>query len=46
MDGMFDALRRILVTEGWDGLSKSIVPSVIKAAPAVQSHLLLTDTSE
>ncbi|KAI3986070.1 hypothetical protein MKX01_039152 [Papaver californicum] len=33
-NGMFDALRRILVTEGWAGLYKGIVPSVIKAAPA------------
>ncbi|KAI3860973.1 hypothetical protein MKW92_033939 [Papaver armeniacum] len=33
-NGMFDALRRILVSEGWAGLYKGIVPSVIKAAPA------------
>ncbi|KAI3839283.1 hypothetical protein MKW92_002826 [Papaver armeniacum] len=33
-NGMFDALRRIPVTEGWAGLYKGIVPSVIKAVPA------------
>ncbi|KAI3871943.1 hypothetical protein MKW92_034028 [Papaver armeniacum] len=33
-NGMFDALRRIPVTEGWAGLYRGIVPSVIKAAPA------------
>ncbi|OVA14999.1 Mitochondrial carrier protein [Macleaya cordata] len=33
-NGMFDAIRRILVTEGWAGLYKGIVPSIIKAAPA------------
>ncbi|GAB4856280.1 hypothetical protein Ancab_014208 [Ancistrocladus abbreviatus] len=31
---MFDALHRILKTEGWAGLYKGIVPSVVKAAPA------------
>ncbi|OMO53684.1 Endoplasmic reticulum-adenine nucleotide transporter [Corchorus capsularis] len=31
---MFDALRRILQSEGWHGLYKGIVPSTIKAAPA------------
>ncbi|KAL9390502.1 hypothetical protein Peur_019107 [Populus x canadensis] len=31
---MFDALRRILQTEGWAGLYKGIVPSTVKAAPA------------
>lgn len=31
---MFDALRRILQSEGWAGLYKGIVPSTIKAAPA------------
>ncbi|KAF9616759.1 hypothetical protein IFM89_032312 [Coptis chinensis] len=32
--GMHDALRRILQAEGWAGLYKGIVPSIIKAAPA------------
>ncbi|CAH9117809.1 unnamed protein product [Cuscuta epithymum] len=31
---MYDALSRILLQEGWAGLYKGIVPSVIKAAPA------------
>ncbi|MFQ6646219.1 hypothetical protein Gotur_019085 [Gossypium turneri] len=31
---MFDALQRILQSEGWHGLYKGIVPSTIKAAPA------------
>jgi solute carrier family 25 thiamine pyrophosphate transporter 19 len=31
---MYDALGRILKAEGWAGLYKGIVPSVIKAAPA------------
>ncbi|KAH8495109.1 hypothetical protein Peur_056132 [Populus x canadensis] len=31
---MFDALQRILQTEGWAGLYKGIVPSTVKAAPA------------
>ncbi|KAK8548725.1 hypothetical protein V6N13_054498 [Hibiscus sabdariffa] len=31
---MFDALHRILKSEGWHGLYKGIVPSTIKAAPA------------
>uniref|UniRef100_A0A7N0T1T0 Uncharacterized protein n=1 Tax=Kalanchoe fedtschenkoi TaxID=63787 RepID=A0A7N0T1T0_KALFE len=31
---MFDALRQILLKEGWAGLYKGIVPSTIKAAPA------------
>ncbi|XP_054821970.1 mitochondrial thiamine diphosphate carrier 2-like isoform X2 [Prosopis cineraria] len=31
---MFDAMRRILQSEGWAGLYKGIVPSTIKAAPA------------
>lgn len=31
---MFDALRRILRSEGWAGLYKGIVPSTVKAAPA------------
>lgn len=31
---MYDGLRRILQNEGWAGLYKGIVPSVIKAAPA------------
>ncbi|XXG84199.1 hypothetical protein AAC387_Pa10g1764 [Persea americana] len=31
---MYDALCRILQTEGWHGLYKGIVPSIIKAAPA------------
>ncbi|CAO2839238.1 unnamed protein product [Amaranthus hypochondriacus] len=31
---MYDALLRILQTEGWGGLYKGIVPSVVKAAPA------------
>ncbi|KAG9134399.1 hypothetical protein Leryth_023784 [Lithospermum erythrorhizon] len=32
--GMYDALRRIMYNEGWNGLYKGIVPSIIKAAPA------------
>ncbi|XP_042518373.1 mitochondrial thiamine diphosphate carrier 2-like [Macadamia integrifolia] len=31
---MYDALHRIVLTEGWAGLYKGIVPSIIKAAPA------------
>ncbi|XP_019179823.1 PREDICTED: mitochondrial thiamine pyrophosphate carrier-like isoform X2 [Ipomoea nil] len=31
---MYDALRRILIQEGWAGLYKGIVPSIVKAAPA------------
>lgn len=31
---MFDALFRIIQTEGTAGLYKGIVPSIIKAAPA------------
>ncbi|KAK8671124.1 hypothetical protein V6N13_037729 [Hibiscus sabdariffa] len=31
---MFDALGRILQSEGWHGLYKGILPSTIKAAPA------------
>ncbi|RAL48226.1 unnamed protein product [Cuscuta campestris] len=31
---MYDALRNIFLQEGWAGLYKGIVPSVIKAAPA------------
>ncbi|XP_059632718.1 mitochondrial thiamine diphosphate carrier 2 [Cornus florida] len=31
---MYDALRRILQKEGWAGLYKGIVPSIVKAAPA------------
>lgn len=31
---MVDALYRILQKEGWAGLYKGIVPSVVKAAPA------------
>ncbi|CAO2823975.1 unnamed protein product [Amaranthus hypochondriacus] len=31
---MYDALLRILQAEGWAGLYKGIVPSVVKAAPA------------
>ncbi|CAH9120905.1 unnamed protein product [Cuscuta epithymum] len=31
---MYDALRRILLQEGWAGLYKGIVPSIVKAAPA------------
>ncbi|KAF5738714.1 mitochondrial thiamine pyrophosphate carrier isoform X1 [Tripterygium wilfordii] len=31
---MIDALRRIVVAEGWAGLYKGIVPSTVKAAPA------------
>ncbi|RZC75447.1 hypothetical protein C5167_050928 [Papaver somniferum] len=33
-NGMCNALRCILVTEGWAGLYKGIITSVIKAAPA------------
>lgn len=31
---MYDALRRILQAEGWAGLYKGIIPSIVKAAPA------------
>uniref|UniRef100_A0A803L362 Uncharacterized protein n=1 Tax=Chenopodium quinoa TaxID=63459 RepID=A0A803L362_CHEQI len=31
---MYDALMRILQAEGWGGLYKGIVPSIVKAAPA------------
>ncbi|RAL54454.1 hypothetical protein DM860_001582 [Cuscuta australis] len=31
---MYDALKRILTQEGWGGLYKGIVPSIVKAAPA------------
>ncbi|PON80334.1 Mitochondrial carrier protein [Parasponia andersonii] len=31
---MFDALQRIMKSEGWAGLYKGIVPSTVKAAPA------------
>ena len=31
---MFDALQRIMQSEGWAGLYKGIVPSTVKAAPA------------
>lgn len=31
---MFDALFRIVQSEGWGGLYKGIVPSIVKAAPA------------
>ncbi|XP_022856064.1 mitochondrial thiamine diphosphate carrier 2-like, partial [Olea europaea var. sylvestris] len=31
---MYDSLRQILLTEGWAGLYKGIVPSIVKAAPA------------
>lgn len=31
---MYDALSRILQAEGWAGLYKGIVPSIVKAAPA------------
>ncbi|VFQ64659.1 unnamed protein product [Cuscuta campestris] len=31
---MYDALKRILAQEGWGGLYKGIVPSIVKAAPA------------
>ncbi|XP_022849304.1 mitochondrial thiamine diphosphate carrier 2-like isoform X2 [Olea europaea var. sylvestris] len=31
---MHDALRRILQREGWAGLYKGIIPSIVKAAPA------------
>jgi len=31
---MYDALIRILQVEGWGGLYKGIVPSIVKAAPA------------
>ncbi|KAD5317158.1 hypothetical protein E3N88_17104 [Mikania micrantha] len=31
---MFDALKRISQKEGWAGLYKGIVPSIVKAAPA------------
>lgn len=31
---MYDALRQIIKAEGWAGLYKGILPSIIKAAPA------------
>lgn len=31
---MLDGLRQILISEGWHGLYKGIVPSTVKAAPA------------
>lgn len=31
---MYDALKRIMQKEGWAGLYKGIVPSIVKAAPA------------
>lgn len=31
---MYDAVRRIMQQEGWAGLYKGIVPSIVKAAPA------------
>lgn len=31
---MYDALRQIVRTEGWAGLYKGIVPSLVKSAPA------------
>lgn len=31
---MYDALQRIMQKEGWAGLYKGIVPSIVKAAPA------------
>ncbi|KAL2534630.1 Mitochondrial substrate carrier family protein [Abeliophyllum distichum] len=31
---MYDALRQILLREGWAGLYKGIIPSIVKAAPA------------
>jgi solute carrier family 25 (mitochondrial thiamine pyrophosphate transporter), member 19 len=31
---MFDALSHIIQSEGWAGLYKGIVPSIVKAAPA------------
>ena len=31
---MYDALKRIMQHEGWPGLYKGIVPSIVKAAPA------------
>lgn len=31
---MYDALKRIMQQEGWAGLYKGIVPSIVKAAPA------------
>ena len=31
---MYDALQRIMQKEGWHGLYKGIVPSIVKAAPA------------
>lgn len=31
---MFDALERILKSEGWAGFYKGIVPSIVKSAPA------------
>lgn len=31
---MYDALRRIWQAEGWAGLYKGIIPSIVKAAPA------------
>ncbi|KAK9136936.1 hypothetical protein Sjap_007530 [Stephania japonica] len=32
--GMYSALHQILLSEGWMGLYKGIIPSIIKAAPA------------
>jgi solute carrier family 25 thiamine pyrophosphate transporter 19 len=31
---MLDGLRQIMISEGWHGLYKGIVPSTVKAAPA------------
>ncbi|KAJ8560436.1 hypothetical protein K7X08_022296 [Anisodus acutangulus] len=31
---MYDGLSRILLEEGWSGLYKGIIPSIVKAAPA------------
>lgn len=31
---MYDALHQIIVQEGWGGLYKGILPSILKAAPA------------
>lgn len=31
---MLDGLKQILMSEGWHGLYKGIVPSTVKAAPA------------
>lgn len=33
-NGMVDAVRRIVEKEGWRGLYKGTLPSVVKAAPA------------